>query len=131
MSLHTWSRLYIYVLIVGAVLYGALGPAIDHHFAERTALHGHLYLSGAPGEHAHPYQDAHTHDGSDTGGDLVFLPDRDGQPGADGSYALQWIAAAWLAILPVLLLVAVPLLAQRWPVSALVIPPTQPPRALA
>ncbi len=131
MSLHPWFRLYVYVVIVGAMLYGALGPVLDQHFAERTAVRSHLYLSGMPSEHAHPYQETHAHDGSATGDGLVFLPDRDAQPGVDASYALQWIAAAaWLAILPALLLVAVPLLAQWRPVSALVIPLTQPPRAL-
>jgi hypothetical protein len=132
MALHRWFRLYAYVVIVAAVLYGALGPVLDHHFTERITTHGHLYLSGVPWDHAHPYQETHLHDGSSTGDGLVFLPDRDAQPGVDASYVTQWIAAAaWLAVLPALLLVAMPLLVQWRPVSALVIPPTQPPRAPA
>ena len=51
--------------LAAAVVFVFLGPAIDHHFAERQYGHSHLYLTpssasdGHPG--LHPFEESHSH----------------------------------------------------------------------
>ena len=40
-------------LALFALLLPVVGPLDDHHFAERTHNHGHIYLNGRPAPHAH------------------------------------------------------------------------------
>lgn len=49
------------LLAVVALLMSALGPMLDHHFAERHPAHGHLYSGGAGTEHSHPFERSHIH----------------------------------------------------------------------
>ena len=49
------------LLAVVALLVSALGPMLDHHFAERHPAHGHLYLGGAGPDHSHPFEHSHVH----------------------------------------------------------------------
>ena len=49
------------LLAVVALLASALGPMLDHHFAERHPAHGHLYLGVGGPEHSHPYEHSHIH----------------------------------------------------------------------
>ena len=49
------------LLAVVALLASAIGPMLDHHFAERHPAHGHLYLSAVDGEHTHPFEHTHIH----------------------------------------------------------------------
>ena len=49
------------LLAVVALLVSALGPMIDHHFAERHPAHGHLYLGAVGPEHSHPFEHSHIH----------------------------------------------------------------------
>ena len=47
------------VLVTGALLLPAVGPLLDHHYAERVP--GHLHLAGVSAAHAHPYEVDHRH----------------------------------------------------------------------
>ena len=49
------------LLAVVSLLVSALGPMLDHHFAERHPAHGHLYLGAVGPEHSHPYEHSHIH----------------------------------------------------------------------
>ena len=49
------------LLAVVALLVSALGPMLDHHFAERHPAHGHLYLGAVIPEHSHPFEHSHIH----------------------------------------------------------------------
>ena len=49
------------VLSVAALLLSALGPMMDHHFAERHPGHSHWYLGVADGDHSHPFEHYHIH----------------------------------------------------------------------
>ena len=49
------------ILAVVALLVSALGPMLDHHFAERHPAHGHLYLGAVGPEHSHPFEHSHVH----------------------------------------------------------------------
>ena len=48
------------VLVTGALLLPAVGPLLDHHYAERVPGHLHLYLAGVSA-HTHPYEVDHRH----------------------------------------------------------------------
>ena len=47
------------VLVTGALLLPAVGPLLDHHYAERVP--GHLHLAGVAASHTHPYEVNHGH----------------------------------------------------------------------
>ena len=49
------------LLAVMALLASALGPMLDHHFAERHPAHGHIYLGAGGPEHSHPFEHPHIH----------------------------------------------------------------------
>ena len=49
------------ILAVVALLVSALGPMLDHHFAERHPAHGHLYLGAVGPEHSHAFEHSHIH----------------------------------------------------------------------
>ena len=49
------------LLAVVALLASAVGPMLDHHFAERHPAHGHLYLGAVGPEHSHPFEHSHIH----------------------------------------------------------------------
>ncbi len=53
------------LLAVAAVLTTVVGPVLDHHFAERQASHGHVFLDQVTPEHGHTADDGHAHDGSE------------------------------------------------------------------
>ena len=59
-----------------AFLLSITGPALDHHYSERVATHGHLYLDAAQAAHAHDMDSPHSHDASSDAG-VVNLLDRD------------------------------------------------------
>ena len=74
------------LLLVIALLASALGPMLDHHFAERHPGHGHLYLGAVSPGHSHPFQHSHIHydamyapsPAKTAGGDVVFFAPNDG-----------------------------------------------------
>ena len=59
----TWRG--ISLSIAAAVVLVFLGPAVDHHFAERQHNHSHLYLTISAAEHGHPelhpFEKPHSH----------------------------------------------------------------------
>ena len=55
-------------MAVAVLLISALGPMLDHHFAERHPAHGHLYLGLADHGHAHPFEESHVHN------DAMYAP---------------------------------------------------------
>ena len=48
------------MLLLAAALFALalpiVGPLDDHHFAERTHTHAHIYLNGRPVPHGHAYE---------------------------------------------------------------------------
>ena len=56
--------------IAAAVVLGFIGPAVDHHFAERQHNHSHIYLTVSAAEHGHarlhPFEEPHSHATADT-----------------------------------------------------------------
>ncbi len=69
-----------------AVVVMFLGPAVDHHFAERQHEHTHIYLTISAAEHGHPESHpfegphAHTFSGIETAGhdDVIYQTSNDG-----------------------------------------------------
>ncbi len=59
-----------------AFMLSIAGPALDHHYSERVATHGHLYLDAAQTAHGHVMDSPHSHDASSDAG-VVNLLDRD------------------------------------------------------
>jgi hypothetical protein len=55
-------------MAVVAVLTTVVGPVLDHHFAERQASHGHVFLDNVQPEHVHSVDDGHGHAVSDVVG---------------------------------------------------------------
>ena len=49
------------LLAVFVLLASALGPMLDHHFAERHPAHGHLYMGAVGLDHSHPFENSHIH----------------------------------------------------------------------
>ena len=94
-DLAAWS---LALLALVALLLSALGPMMDHHFAERHPAHGHLYLGAAGAGHTHPFEHSHIHydalyapapgDGS-----IVFLAPYDGMGHAHADVAAPAVTA--------------------------------------
>ena len=80
------------LLAVAVLLISALGPMLDHHFAERHPAHGHIYMGAVGPEHSHPFEDSHIHydelyapgPGDDN---LVFFTHHDGSGHSSGDVA--------------------------------------------
>ena len=53
------------MLLLAAALFALalpiVGPLDDHHFAERTHTHEHIYLNGRPVPHGHAYENGRRH----------------------------------------------------------------------
>lgn len=62
------ARQVLPVLAVAAVILAFLGPAMDHHYAERQHNHAHLYLTSVSASHGHPgfhpFEQFHPHNDS-------------------------------------------------------------------
>ncbi|MFQ6026729.1 MAG: hypothetical protein ACE5Q6_04345 [Dehalococcoidia bacterium] len=77
------------VLIGISVLFlPALGPLLDHHFAERQFNHSHLYFGAVDLGHSHPLGTPHKHGDHHTHGedrpvteDIIYLTSEDGHYG--------------------------------------------------
>lgn len=54
------------LLAVVAVLTTVVGPVLDHHFAERQATHGHVFIDGVQPDHGHMSDDDHVHDAGES-----------------------------------------------------------------
>ena len=54
-----------WMLLLTAALFALvlpiIGPLDDHHFAERTHTHAHIYLNGRPVQHGHAYENGQRH----------------------------------------------------------------------
>ncbi len=64
-----------WMLLLAAALFALalpiVGPLDDHHFAERTHTHEHIYLNGRPVPHGHAYENGlrHLHPAAARAGD--------------------------------------------------------------
>ena len=67
------------VLVTGALLLPAVGPLLDHHYAERVP--GHLHPTGVSVAHAHPYEVDHRHAYRGTYTDASGAPLAEGKVG--------------------------------------------------
>lgn len=60
-----WTRTGMHTAMIlaaaVAVLMIVIGPAFDHHFAERQAGHGHVFLNDVPFDHDHQVDVEHAH----------------------------------------------------------------------
>jgi hypothetical protein len=61
----TGTNTAMVLLAVVAVLMTVVGPVFDHHFAERQASHGHVFLDQVTPEHGHSADDGHGHDAAE------------------------------------------------------------------
>ena len=66
------------VLSIFLLLAPALGPQLDHHFAERRPDHSHVYLGAPSPEHSHPFEEGghhahHKHPRQPQPGGIVYL----------------------------------------------------------
>ena len=108
------------VLVTGALLLPAVGPLLDHHYAERVPGHLHFYFAGVSADHTHPYEVAHRHGHEGAYIDASGAPLSEGAVGfllpqeeAAGSSAgsglthLLLLALTALSIPPMLALIAV------------------------
>lgn len=51
----------LFMAVMGAALFPALSPALDHHAVERHPQHGHLFPGGVAVPHSHSHEFEHTH----------------------------------------------------------------------
>jgi hypothetical protein len=62
----SWTRTgqitAVALLAAVAMLTTIVGPVLDHHFAERQASHGHIFLDTVQPEHGHTVDDGHGHE---------------------------------------------------------------------
>ncbi|MBM3943378.1 MAG: hypothetical protein FJ316_10750 [SAR202 cluster bacterium] len=76
------------IAMLFALVLSSLGPALDHHIAERQPDHQHIYYGQVNPDHTHPYQQSHHHanaapPGSEgpsgtPSGDILYLTSSDG-----------------------------------------------------
>ena len=71
------------VLSIFLLLAPALGPQLDHHFAERRPDHSHVYLGAPSPEHSHPFEEGghhahHKHPRQPQPGGIVYLASDEG-----------------------------------------------------
>ena len=81
------------LLAVVALLASAVGPMLDHHFAERHPAHGHLYFGAVGPEHSHPFQHPHIHYDEmyapdPSNGSIVFFAPYDASGHAHADFAV-------------------------------------------
>ena len=92
-------------LVIATQLLYLLGPVADHHFIERLPGHAHIYPNGAPLQHLHLLQTAHSHTavapsppGASLpleGNGLIYLPyDGDGSTLTQGGFIIGLLVAA-------------------------------------
>ena len=106
------------VLVTGALLLPAVGPLLDHHYAERVPGHLHVYSAGVSAAHTHPYEvdHRHAHGGAYTdasgaplseGGLGFLLPQEEaaGSSAGSGLTHLLLLALVVLSIPPMLALI--------------------------
>ena len=92
LDLTRWAWQFLPLLAFAAVILAFLGPALDHHFAERQHDHSHLYLSRAAASHGHPglhpFEQFHSHGTvatNDAEHDGVIYQTSDDRTGDSGS----------------------------------------------
>ena len=126
------------VVAVAALILVFLGPAIDHHFAERQHDHSHLYLSSAAANHGHPglhpFEQLHSHGAvvtNDAEQDGVIYQTSDDRTGDSGSASGAVVINNGLSLLidgrDLLSLAVAP--GEGLYLEAFVPPPKKPPRA--
>jgi len=90
--------------VAAAVVLVFLGPAVDHHFAERMHGHSHTYMTAATADHGHPvlhpFEEPHSHltSGLEDAGhnDVLYQTSNDGL-GESGPVSLAAVVDEGLA----------------------------------
>ncbi len=57
----SFARMVLLALALFALAIPIVGPLDDHHFAERSHTHQHLYMDGRPAEHVHLLESGRLH----------------------------------------------------------------------
>ena len=90
-------RVALLALALFALAIPIVGPLDDHHFAERSHTHQHLYLDGRPAQHRHPLESNLLHQHA---GQLDTRTYGSGRPQLDGvTYFTDAAATLMLAVL--------------------------------
>ena len=55
------ERMFLLAIALFALALPMVGPLDDHHFAERSHTHGHIYLDGRPATHRHQIETRAAH----------------------------------------------------------------------
>lgn len=53
---------FLVIVSLALLMFSALGPVLDHHFAERIPHHAHAFVGSFHLEHEHPFEAVHIHD---------------------------------------------------------------------
>ena len=84
---------YVPVLMVLGLLTPIFGPAIDHHYVDRSPAHTHLHVGAETNVHDHSLDD-HDHDAGETTSDGISIASSSASsaPGAHGPITLDGAA---------------------------------------
>ena len=124
-----WS---ITAFAAAALFLPALGPLLDHHYAERQPSHTHVYLGPAAPDHVHPFEvdghhAHHHHHGAPSGG-IVYLASHDGSGPAQLDVTIPSVEDSPLALPEEERGGFGAALDDTLPNDAFIAPPKQPPR---
>ena len=118
------------ITLLVSLLVPAVGPLMDHHFAERQPVHQHLGLAY---HHVHDYGADHTHrhagpDGAGAGGNGTAFYNAEGSPaGSMVAFTTDKAMPAFLVFEPVSTVI-LPASFDRLVRQAFTPPPEKPPR---
>ena len=86
------GRMLLLAWALFALALPVVGPLDDHHFAERTHTHAHIYLDGRPVAHGHAYENGRSH---------RHWPKAraTGAPGADRSAGVLYLTSATASLM--------------------------------
>jgi hypothetical protein len=127
-----------HVVVLVALLFAVLAPAVDHHSAEHEPWHGHMLFGGVAAlsrAHAHGYLRTHKHPAADqsagvaaqTPDEVVSVPASQGVSGFETG-GVSVIGAGGMALLVPPLTSAALLPQAVLPVAALTRTPDPPPQ---
>lgn len=117
-----------------ALFLPALGPLLDHHYAERQPNHAHVYLGPAAPDHVHPFEMYghhvhHSHDHAPSSDGIVYLVSHDGTSPAQVDVTIPSVEGSSFTVPEEKRTSFGTARNDSLPNDALIAPPKQPPRA--